>query len=103
MKVLVLGGTRYISRHIVEALVSARHHVSVFTRGTSPDELPPDVERLRGSRMHVSHERASAARLTLTDPRTTITDTRAWLRDVQVSPALTPDRELIATSRGGSR
>ena len=50
MKVLVLGGTRFIGRHIVEALVSAGHQVSVFARGMSPDELPRDVERLRGDR-----------------------------------------------------
>ena len=60
---------------------------------------------LRSSLMHVSHERASAAGLTLTDPRTTIRDTRAWLRDFPVPPALMPDREreLIAASRDSSR
>ena len=59
----------------------------------------------RSSLMHVSHERASAAGLALTDPRTTITDTQAWLRDFPVPPMLTPEREreLIATSRGRSR
>jgi 2'-hydroxyisoflavone reductase len=50
MKLLVLGGTRFIGRHIVEALLEADHEVSVFARGKSPDELPPGVERLRGDR-----------------------------------------------------
>ncbi len=50
MNVLVLGGTRFIGRHIVEALCAGGHGVSVFTRGQSPDELPPQVERLLGDR-----------------------------------------------------
>jgi 2'-hydroxyisoflavone reductase len=50
MKILILGGTRFIGRHIVDALLMAGHEVSVFTRGKSPDELPAGVERLRGNR-----------------------------------------------------
>jgi 2'-hydroxyisoflavone reductase len=34
----------------VEALLSAGHTVSILTRGKSPDELPAQVERLRGDR-----------------------------------------------------
>lgn len=52
MRVLVLGGTRFIGRHIVETLVAAGDSVSVFTRGTSPDVLPASVERLHGDRSH---------------------------------------------------
>jgi 2'-hydroxyisoflavone reductase len=50
MRVLILGGTRFVGRHLVEALVSAGHLVSTVTRGKSPDELPTQVERLRGDR-----------------------------------------------------
>jgi len=50
MNVLVLGGTRFIGRHIVEILTAGGHQVTVFTRGKSPDELPPSVERLHGDR-----------------------------------------------------
>ena len=50
MRILVLGGTRFIGRHIVEALLAAGHTVTVLTRGKSSDELPPVVERLRGDR-----------------------------------------------------
>lgn len=50
MKVLVLGGTRFVGRHIVEAALAAGHHVSVFNRGISADSLPAAVERLRGDR-----------------------------------------------------
>jgi 2'-hydroxyisoflavone reductase len=50
MKILVLGGTQFIGRHIVEAMVSAGHDVSILNRGKSQDELPTRVERLRGDR-----------------------------------------------------
>lgn len=50
MNVLVLGGTQFIGRYIVEGLVAGGHRVSILTRGKSPDELPPAVERLRGDR-----------------------------------------------------
>src|SRR2546423_1707782 len=50
MSVLVLGGTQFIGRHIVETLLAAGHRVSILTRGKSPDELPAHVERVRGDR-----------------------------------------------------
>jgi 2'-hydroxyisoflavone reductase len=50
MDILILGGTRFIGRHIVEALMNCGHRVSVFARGQSPDALPERVERLRGDR-----------------------------------------------------
>ncbi|MFN7982843.1 MAG: NAD-dependent epimerase/dehydratase family protein [Vicinamibacterales bacterium] len=50
MNVLVLGGTRFIGRHIVEALLASGHRVSVLTRGRSPDPLDASVERLHGDR-----------------------------------------------------
>ena len=50
MRVLILGGTQFVGRHIVEALLPAGHMVSTLTRGKSPDELPTQVERLRGDR-----------------------------------------------------
>ena len=50
MHALILGGTQFIGRHIVEHLLQAGHEVSILTRGRSPDELPPQVERLRGDR-----------------------------------------------------
>ena len=50
MRVLVLGGTQFVGRHIVEALLEAGHVLTILTRGLSPDELPARVERLRGDR-----------------------------------------------------
>lgn len=50
MKILVLGGTRFVGRHIVLAFLAAGHDVSVLTRGRAEDDLPAGVERLRGDR-----------------------------------------------------
>jgi 2'-hydroxyisoflavone reductase len=50
MKILVLGGTHFVGRHIVEAMLEAKDSVSIFNRGQSADQLPVQVERLRGDR-----------------------------------------------------
>lgn len=50
MHILIMGGTQFVGRHIVEAFLAAGHAVSILTRGRTPDELPPSVERLRGDR-----------------------------------------------------
>jgi len=50
MRILVLGGTKFIGRHIVEALLTAGHSVSILNRGKSHDDLPVTVERLCGDR-----------------------------------------------------
>jgi 2'-hydroxyisoflavone reductase len=50
MRILVLGGTQFIGRHIVETLLPAGHTVSILTRGVTDDKLPANVERLRGDR-----------------------------------------------------
>jgi 2'-hydroxyisoflavone reductase len=50
MNVLVLGGTQFVGRHIVEELLRGGHDVTVLNRGQSIDQLPPQVERLRGDR-----------------------------------------------------
>ncbi len=50
MKILILGGTRFLGRHLVEAALSAGHEVTLFNRGLSAPGLYPGVEQLRGDR-----------------------------------------------------
>ena len=50
MKILILGGTIFLGRHLVEAAVSQGHEVTLFNRGQHGPELYPEVERLRGDR-----------------------------------------------------
>ena len=49
MKLLVLGGTRFLGRHVVDAALARRHEVTVFTRGQQPS-LWKDVTALIGNR-----------------------------------------------------
>jgi 2'-hydroxyisoflavone reductase len=48
--ILILGGTRNLGHVTALALLKAGHNVTVMNRGKTPDELPPDVHRLRGDR-----------------------------------------------------
>jgi 2'-hydroxyisoflavone reductase len=50
MKLLVLGGTKFLGRHAVDAALSAGHEVTIFTRGETNPELFPEVEHLQGDR-----------------------------------------------------
>ena len=48
--VLILGGTRNLGHVTALAMLEAGHNVAAMNRGVTPDELPPEVERLRGDR-----------------------------------------------------
>jgi 2'-hydroxyisoflavone reductase len=50
MKLLILGGTVFLGRHLVEAARARGHEVTLFNRGQHNPELFPDVEKLRGDR-----------------------------------------------------
>src|SRR5687767_14858564 len=48
--ILILGGTRFVGRLLVLDLLGRAHRVTVLNRGITPDDLPPEVERLRADR-----------------------------------------------------
>jgi 2'-hydroxyisoflavone reductase len=50
MKILILGGTRFLGRHFVEAALGRGHEVTLFNRGQLNPNLFPEVEKLRGDR-----------------------------------------------------
>jgi 2'-hydroxyisoflavone reductase len=50
MKLLVLGGTKFLGRHAVDAALAGGHKVTIFTRGQTNSELFPKVEHLQGDR-----------------------------------------------------
>ena len=50
MKILVLGGTVFVGRHLVEAALARGHELALFNRGQHNPELFPQLERLRGDR-----------------------------------------------------
>ena len=50
VKLLVLGGTKFLGRAIVEAALGRGHEVTLFNRGQTNPDLFPEVEKLRGDR-----------------------------------------------------
>jgi len=50
VRLLVLGGTVFLGRHVVERALARGHEVTIFTRGRHNPDLFPEVERLRGDR-----------------------------------------------------
>jgi nucleoside-diphosphate-sugar epimerase len=50
MRVLILGGTKFLGRHLVDSALGRGHQVTTFTRGKHDEVLPPAVERLTGDR-----------------------------------------------------
>ncbi len=50
MKVLILGGTVFVGRWILDRLHEGGHEVTLFNRGNSPAEGLPEVERVTGDR-----------------------------------------------------
>jgi 2'-hydroxyisoflavone reductase len=50
VRVLVLGGTVFLGRHVVQTLLARGDDVTIFHRGQRGLELFPDVERILGDR-----------------------------------------------------
>ncbi|MCZ6631805.1 MAG: NAD-dependent epimerase/dehydratase family protein, partial [bacterium] len=53
MKILVLGGTRFIGAFTVRRLVELGHRVTVFHRGKTNSSILPDVEHVNGDRKNL--------------------------------------------------
>jgi 2'-hydroxyisoflavone reductase len=50
MRLLVLGGTKFLGRHAVAAALAEGHDVTIFTRGRTNPELFPEANHLQGDR-----------------------------------------------------
>ncbi len=50
MKILIIGGTRFLGRHLVSAALTDNHNVTVFHRGTTESNLAGNVEVILGNR-----------------------------------------------------
>lgn len=50
MRILVLGGSSFVGRHITERALDEGHTVTLFNRGETSPELFDGVERIRGDR-----------------------------------------------------
>lgn len=50
MRILVLGGTRFLGRAVVDSALARGHEPTLFNRGVTRPDLFPEVERLVGDR-----------------------------------------------------
>ena len=50
MRILVLGGTAFAGRHLVELALGRGHDITMFNRGRTGPDLFPEAERLTGER-----------------------------------------------------
>lgn len=50
MKILIIGGTKFIGRHLVTAALARNHEVTLFNRGKHFAAGLPDVEQIHGDR-----------------------------------------------------
>src|SRR4051794_8306269 len=50
MRLLLLGGTKFLGRHLVEAALGRGHAVTTFTRGVTNPGLFPAAEEIHGDR-----------------------------------------------------
>src|ERR1700683_3205657 len=50
MRILIMGGTAFVGRHIAQAAVNAGHDVTLFHRGRTGADLFPTATHLLGDR-----------------------------------------------------
>ena len=50
MNILIIGGTRFVGRHLVEAALARGHEITLFNRGKSNPKIFPQVESIQGDR-----------------------------------------------------
>lgn len=50
MKLLIIGGTRFVGRHLVAAAVARNHETTLFNRGQTSSEKLSGVETIHGDR-----------------------------------------------------
>ena len=50
MQILIIGGTRFLGRHLVEAAFARGHEVTLFNRGKTNPDLFPQLETILGDR-----------------------------------------------------
>lgn len=55
MKILIIGGTRFLGRHLVDAALARGHALTLFNRGISNPDLYPHLETIHGDREHDLH------------------------------------------------
>lgn len=50
MKILILGGTRFLGHHLISAALERNHEITIFNRGLISNEKIPGIEIIQGDR-----------------------------------------------------
>jgi nucleoside-diphosphate-sugar epimerase len=61
MRVLIIGGTKFIGPYVVRHLLDRGHDVTVFHRGQTQADLPPSVRHIHGDRRDLAQYAAQFA------------------------------------------
>jgi 2'-hydroxyisoflavone reductase len=93
MRLLIIGGTRFVGRHIAQAAIDRGHDVTLFHRGVTNPHLFPEAEHVHGDR-HAGGLAALGARRF-----DAIVDPSAYFpADVEAAAAINADRYLLISS-----
>src|ERR1700744_816145 len=96
MRVLVLGGTRFIGLALVEELLGAGHAVAIVHRGEHEPDLPPAVEHIHTARRDLGARRGAIARFA---PDAAVALAAMTAADAEAAlAALDPAVRLVAVS-----
>ncbi len=98
MRILVIGGTRFIGAAAVHRLRARGHEVAVLNRGRTPDDLPPDVVRIVGDRDELSASRAALHRFGPDVALHMVVGNRMHAEHAQEALRGTVDRLVLASS-----
>jgi 2'-hydroxyisoflavone reductase len=93
MRLLIIGGTRFVGRHITQAAIDRGHDVTLFHRGVTNPQLFPEAEHVHGDR--------HAGGLSALGPRgfDAIIDPSAYFpADVEAAAGIPADRYLLVSS-----
>ena len=98
MRVMVLGGTRFIGAAVVEELVAYGHELLVVHRGEhEPADLPPEVDHLHAERQDLPHLRGPVDEF---DPEAVVDNCAYSAADAETALAAVGDdvRLLVVSS-----
>jgi 2'-hydroxyisoflavone reductase len=93
MRLLIIGGTRFVGRHIAQAALQRGHEVTLFNRGRTNPGLFRDAEHVRGDR-HAGGLAALAGRRydVVVDP------TAYFPADVEAATGVPAERYVLVSS-----
>jgi nucleoside-diphosphate-sugar epimerase len=84
MNILILGGTHLTGTWVVKSLYELGHQITIFNRGKTQSNLPPEINRVYGDRRYIINYIAELQKLS---PDVVI-DMNAMTESIFVTPEL---------------